>query len=66
LVGQPIQTYQELYERDAVVKRVKSELRALNLGNQKKNWNDRGTSSESVVQKKPATGPAKSRLVAST
>ena len=30
LAGQPILTYQELYERAAEVKRVKTELRALN------------------------------------
>ena len=31
--GQSIQTYQELYERAAEVKRVKGELRVLNPGN---------------------------------
>jgi len=35
LVGQPIQTYQEFYERATEVEWVKGELRALNLGNQK-------------------------------
>jgi len=30
LAGQPILTYQELYERAAKAERVKSELRALN------------------------------------
>ena len=40
---------------------MKGELRVLNPGNQKKKWNDCGTSSESVAQKKPAIGPDKSR-----
>jgi len=60
LAGQSIQTYKKLYERGAEVERVKSELRALNPGNQKKKWNDRGTSSESMAQKKFAADPAKS------
>jgi len=36
LVGLPILTYQELYERAAEVERVKIELRALNPINQKR------------------------------
>jgi len=36
LVGQPILTYQELYERGAEVEGVKIELRALNPINQKR------------------------------
>jgi len=39
---------------------VKGELRALNPGNQKRKWNDRGISSESVAQKKPTVVPNKS------
>ena len=35
LAGQPIQSYQELYERAAEVECVKNKLRALNPGNQK-------------------------------
>jgi len=65
LAGQPIQTYQELYERVAEVERVKGELRVLNPENQKMKWNDCRTSSESVAQKKPFAGPDKSRLVTS-
>ena len=49
LAGQPIQTYQELYKRAAEVERVKGELRALNPGNQKRKWNDHGTSSENFA-----------------
>ena len=45
---------------------MKSELRCLNPGNQKGKWNDNGTSSESVVQKKPGAGPTMSRPAAST
>jgi len=37
LVGQPILTYQELYERAAKVERGKTELRALNPINHKRN-----------------------------
>jgi len=66
LAGYPIQTYQELYKRAAEMERVKDELRALNAGNQKRKWNNCGTSSKSVVQKKPAAGSAKSYLAAST
>ena len=43
LTGQPIKTYQELYERATEVERAKSELRALNPGNPKRKWNDRET-----------------------
>ena len=46
------------------MERVKGELRALNLGNQKRKWNDRSTSSERVAQKKPTAGPNKSCPVA--
>ena len=45
---------------------VKIELKALNLGNQKRKWNDLGRSSESIAQKKPVVGPNKSRLEAPT
>ena len=65
MAGQPIQTCQDLYERAAQVERVKGELRVLNPGNQKRKWNDRGMSSESVAQKKPIAGPDKSRPVTS-
>jgi len=65
LVGQPIQTYQELYEIAAEVEKVKGELRVLNPGNKKRKWNDRGTSSESVAQKKPIAAPNKSHPTAS-
>ena len=64
LVGQPIQTYQELYDRAAEVERVKGELRALSSGNQKRKWNDRSTPSGSVAQKKPAASSASSRPAA--
>jgi len=42
LAGQPIHTYQELYERVVEVERVKAELRALNPhpNSQKKKFND--------------------------
>ena len=43
---------------------MKGELRALNLGNQKRKWNDRGTSSESVALNKPTAAPNKSRPAA--
>lgn len=66
LAGQPIQTYQELYERAAKVERVKGELRALNPGNPKRKWDDHSVSSDSVAQKRTAGGPAKSRPEAST
>ena len=65
LAGQPIQTYQELYERAAEVERVKGELRALNPGNQKRKWDDHSVSSDSMAQKRTAVGPAKSRPAAS-
>ena len=58
--GQLIQPYQELYERAAELERVKGDLGALNSGNQKRKWNDRSTSSESVAQKKTVAGPNKS------
>jgi len=45
---------------------VKSELRALNLGNQKRKCNDHGTLSKSVSQKKPIIGPTQSHLTPST
>jgi len=48
LAGQPILTYQELYERAAEVERVKTELRALNPINHKKKGFEWGTPSESV------------------
>jgi len=48
LAGQPILTYQELYERAAEVERVKTELGALNPINKKRKEFDRGTPSESV------------------
>jgi len=68
LAGQPILTYQELYERAAEVERVKTELRALNPINQNRKGLERGTLSESVNQnkKKPTPVPPKSRLVGST
>jgi len=40
---------------------VKGELRTLNLGKQKRKWNDHSTSSENIVQKKPAAGPDEGR-----
>lgn len=48
LGGQPMLTYQELYERAAEVERVKTELRALNPINHKRKEFERGTPSESV------------------
>ena len=48
LVGQPMLTYQELYERAAEVERVKTELRTLNPINHKRKGFERGTPSESV------------------
>ena len=45
---------------------MKSELRALNLGSQKRKWNDHGASSESVAQKKPIAIPSKSHPAIST
>jgi len=48
LVGQPILTYQELYERAAEMERVKIELRALNPINQMRKGFEQGTPSESV------------------
>ena len=45
---------------------MNGELRALNPGNQKRKWNDCGTSSKSMAQKKLVVGPAKSRAVNST
>ena len=38
LAGQPILTYQGLYKRAVEVEQVKTELRALNLINQKRRW----------------------------
>ena len=60
LAGQPILTYQELYEVVIEVERVKIELRALKLINQKRKGIERGASSESVNQKKPCPAPPKS------
>jgi len=57
LVGQPILTCQELYERAAEVKRVKMELRTLNPTNQKRKRIEQGAPSESVNQKKPPLLP---------
>ena len=45
---------------------MKSKLRALNFGNQKRKWNDHSTSSEGVAQKKPTAGPAKTHIAVST
>jgi len=44
---------------------MKGELKALNPRNQKRKWNDRGTSSVSAVQTKPAIDPNKFRPAAS-
>ena len=60
LASQPIDTYQELYERGAEVERVKTELRDLNPINQKSKWTEWGAPSESEKQKKPAPAPSKS------
>jgi len=60
LTGQPIKTYQELYERVAEVECVKSELRMLNPGNPKRKWDDHGTSSNTMTSKKPTTSFVKS------
>ena len=65
MAGHPIETCQDLCEKATEVKRVNGKSRALNLGNQKKKWNDCGTSSESMDQKKLATSPNKSRPLAS-
>jgi len=66
LIGQPIQTYQELYKRVVEVEQVKSELSALNLGHQKRKWNNCGTSSESAPIRKLIASTAKSRPTVST
>jgi len=66
LAGQPILTYQELYERAAEVERVKTELRALNPINQNRKGFKRGTPSESMNHKKPSVAPPKSRPAGST
>ena len=60
LAGQPILTYQELYERAAEVERIKTEFRALNSISQKRKGIERGAPSESVNQKKPTPAPPKS------
>ena len=65
LAGQPILTYQELYERVAEVERVKTKLRALNLINQKRKGIERGAPSGSVNQKKPTPAPPKSHPASS-
>ena len=68
LTGQPILTYQELYEQAVEVELVKTELTALNANNQKRKGFERGTPGESVNhnQKKPTTAPHKSRPTGST
>jgi len=66
LAGQPILTYQELYERATEVEQVKIELRALNLINQKRKGFEQGTLSKSVNQKKPSPTPPKSHPAGST
>jgi len=68
LAGQPILTYQELYERAAEVERVKTELRALNPINHKRKGFEQGTPSKSVNQnhKKPTPVSSKSRPVGLT
>ena len=66
LAGQPILTYQELYERVAEMERVKTKLRALNPINPKRKRFERGTPSESVNQKKPPPAPPKSCTACST
>ena len=66
LAGQPIKTYQELYERPAEVERMKSELRMLNPGNPKRTWNDQRTSSNTTTLKKPKTSSVKSRTTGSS
>jgi len=48
LAGQPILTYQELYERAGEGKQVKAELRAFKPINQRKKRIERRTLSESV------------------
>ena len=60
LAGQPIKTYQELYEWAAEVERIKSELRVLNPVNLKRKWNDRGASSNIMASKKPTISSVKS------
>ena len=44
LAGQPILTYQELYERAVEMERVRTELRAPNLINHKRKGFERGDS----------------------
>ena len=68
LAGQPILTYEELYDRAAEVERVKAELRALNPINHRRKGFERRTPSESVNQnqKKPTPVSSKSRPVGST
>ena len=61
LVGQPIQSSQELYERAADVERVKNELKMAHPVNPKKRWNERGNSIEGSLSKKPAVMKLKSQ-----
>jgi len=51
LTGQPILTYQELYEPIAKAERLKSELKALKLINQKSKGIERATPSECELEK---------------
>jgi len=48
LTGQLILSYQELYEQEAKVERVKTELRALSPINHKRKWREQGALSEVV------------------
>jgi len=60
LAGQPVKTYQELYEWAAEVERAKNELRALNPANLKRKWSDRGVSNDNIASKKSAISLARS------
>ena len=69
LDGQPIHTYQDVYEPAAEVERVKIELRAINPNpsHPKRKWTEWGTLSESVNQnvKKPAPALPNIRTIVS-
>ena len=53
LVGQHVQSSQELYKHAAEIKRVKSELRMANQANPKKRWNEKSNQAEGFPNTKP-------------
>jgi len=66
LVGQPVKTYQELYEQGAEVERVKNELTALNPRNPKRKWNDHKVPNDNISFKKPVVSSAESHVLESS